>query len=417
MNAIAERTFAAFQFRNFRLYVASQLVSFSGTWMQQLAQGWLVLELTGSGTALGTVLAFQFLPMLLLAPLGGVIADRLDKRRLMMVTQSLAGALALTLGVLTLTGVTELWMVYALAGALGIITAIDNPARQTFVTELVGLDHLTNAITLTSVVINGARALGPAVGGVLIATLGIGQCFIANAVSYVFVVAALSFIDRTQMFTTPRVEPEKGQLRQGLAYAWRTPQLRAPLAMLAVCGLFLFEFNVTFPLLADHTFDTGPTGLAIMETLFGIGAVGGGLYVAASGAPSTARLLTFTVAGSALMLLLAIAPTSLIAYVIVPFIGAALIGMLAVANATLQTTAEPHLRGRVMALWGVAVMGTTPIGAPIVGWVGEHVDPRAAVALGGVAGLGAAAYGWFDAVARAEARPSGDLLAAPAAGN
>lgn len=416
MNAIAHRTFAALRFRNYRLYLASQLVSFSGSWMQQLAQSWLVLEITGSGTALGTLLALQFLPMLVLAPLGGVVADRIDKRRLLVFTQSVAGGLALALGLLTLTGVTELWMVYALAAGLGVVTAIDNPARQTFVTEMVGVEHLTNAVTLQSVTVNAARAVGPAVGGVLIATLGIGQCFIANAISYVFVVAALMLIDKRQLYPASRAERAKGQLRQGLAYAWRMPTLRTTLIMLGVAGLFLFEFNVTLPLLADHTFDVGATGLATMETLFGIGAVLGGLVVAASGAPTPRRLVMLAAASGAGTTMLAFAPTALIAYAILPFVGASTIGMLSIGNATLQTTTEPHLRGRVMALFGVAVMGTTPIGGPIVGWLGEHVDPRAAVAVGGIAGLAVAAYGWTQLSAR-DRVPSGDLLAAPVAGH
>lgn len=417
MSGLARRTFAALQFRNFRLYLASQLVSFSGTWMQSLGQSWLVLELTGSGTALGAVLAFQFLPMLFLAPVGGMLADRVDKRKLLVVTQSTAGLLALLLGVLTLTGRIELWMVFVIAAALGLNTALDNPARQTFVTEMVGLDHLSNAVTLNSVMVNAARAVGPAIGGVLIATVGIGACFVLNAASYIVVVAALILIDRSKLYPAVRAMREPGQLRQGLRYAWNTPTLRSTLIMLTVVGLFLLEFNVTFPLLADHTFDVGASGLAIMETLFGIGAVVGGLAVAAAGPPTRKRLVALAGAGGAATLVLAVAPTAHLAYLVVPFVGAASIGMIAVANATLQLTAAPHLRGRVMALFGVAVMGTTPIGGPIVGWIGEYVDPRAAVAVGGIAGLAAAAYGWLDAERLRAAQPAEGLVAAPAAGH
>lgn len=416
MNAIAQRTFAALRFRNYRLYVASQLVSFSGTWMQALAQSWLVLELTGSGTALGTLLAFQFLPTLFLAPLGGLVADRFDKRRVLIGTQSVAGTLALTLGVLTMTGVVELWMVYLIAVGFGINTALDNPTRQVFVMQMVGPEYITNAVTLNSVTVNAARAVGPAIGGVLIATLGIAECFIVNGFSYLAVIAAMILIDRSQLHPTPLIPRESGQLRQGMRYAWSTPALRTTLVILAMVGLFLFEFNVTLPLLADHTFAVGATGLAVMETLFGAGAVLGGLAVASAGQPTARRLVFVCAASGASVLALSIAPHVAVAYAVVPFVGAFSIATIAVGNATLQLNSAPHLRGRVMALFSVAVMGTTPIGGPIVGWIGEHIDPRAAVALGGLAGLAAAGFGWFQAERKRVFPPATALVGAPAAG-
>lgn len=417
MNALARRTFAALQFRNYRLYLSSQLVSFSGTWMQSLAQSWLVLQLTGSGTALGTVLAFQFLPTLFLAPIGGMIADRFDKRRLLIGTQTAAGLLSLALGLLVLGGHVALWMVFAIAAGFGLITALDNPARQTFVTEMVGPDHLTNAVTLNSVMVNAARAIGPAFGGVLIATLGIGECFVVNAATYIVVIVALMLLDRDAMYPTTKAVRAPGQLRQGLGYAWRTPALRTTLIMLTLIGMLTFEFTVTLPLLADHTFSVGAGGLAIMETMFGVGAVLGGLMVASAGAPTLRRRNALATAGGASTLALAIAPSALLAYVAMPFVGASLIALLAVGNATLQLNSAPHLRGRVMALFAMAIMGTTPIGGPIVGWIGEHVDPRAAVAFGGVAALAAGAYGWFE-TERERAEHTGEVLVtAPVAGN
>jgi MFS family permease len=416
VNAIAQRTFAALQFRNYRLYVASQLVSFSGTWMQALAQSWLVLELTGSGTALGTLLAFQFLPTLFLAPLGGLLADRFDKRRVLIGTQTFAGLLALTLGALTMSGAVELWMVYLIAVGFGVNTALDNPTRQVFVMEMVGREHITNAVTLNSVTVNAARAVGPAIGGVLIATLGIAECFIVNGFSYLAVIAALILIDRSQLHPTPLIPRESGQLRQGLRYAWSAPTLRTTLVILAMVGLFLFEFNVTLPLLADHTFNVGASGLAVMETLFGVGAVLGGLAVASAGPPTARRLVFVCAASGASVLALAIAPDVAIAYAVVPLVGAFSIATIAVGNATLQLNAAPHLRGRVMALFSVAVMGTTPIGGPIVGWIGEHVDPRVAVALGGLAGLAAAAFGWFQVAHKRVFPTTRALVGAPAAG-
>lgn len=421
MSDLTGRTFASLQIRNFRLYLASQLVSFSGTWMQSLAQSWLVLELTGSGTALGTVLAFQFLPTLLLAPIGGVIADRSDKRRLLMATQSAAMMVALLLGLLTLSGVVELWMVYVVAGAFGVITAIDHPARQTFVGEMVGPAHLTNAVMLNSVMINVARALGPAFGGILISTLGIAQCFLVNAGSYIFVISALAILRTDEIFPSARADRAPGQLRQGLSYAWHTPTLRSTLLILSVIGMFTFELAVTLPLLADHTFDVGSSGLAIMETLFGIGAVFGGLAVAASGVPGVRARNILAAVGGVCTLVLAIAPNVFLAYAAIPFLGASLISLTVVCNATIQLNSAPHLRGRVMALFSMAVIGTTPIGGPIVGWVGEHVDPRAAVGMGAAAALLAAAYGWFETARTSAGAPVDapvELLAAtPAAGN
>ena len=397
MKAIAGRAFAALQVRNFRLYVASQLVSFAGTWMQSLAQSWLVLELTGSGTALGTVLALQFLPTMFLAPVGGMLADRLDKRKVIMVTQSCAGLLALTLGLLTLSGHVALWMVYLIAAGFGVITAVDNPARQVFVMEMVGADLITNAVTLNSVTVNSARAIGPAVAGVLIATLGIGQCFLVNAASYLAVIAALTLIRKGELHPTPRATRAPRQLRQGLAYAWTTPTLRTTLVMLAVIGMFLLEFNVTLPLLARDTFDVGASGLAAMDVFYGVGAVVGGLTVAAAGKATPYRLIGVAAGAGTSLVVLAIAPTVLLAYAVLPIVGGTSVAVIAVGNSTLQLNSDPQLRGRVMALFSVALMGTTPIGGPVVGWVGEHIDPRAAILLGGLAGIGAAAFGWMQA--------------------
>jgi MFS family permease len=414
--AVTNRTFSALRFRNYRLYLASQLISFSGSWMQGLAQAWLVLELTGSGTALGTVTAMQFLPTLFLAPLGGTLADRLDKRTLIIATQSAAGLLAITLGLITWSGHVELWMVYLIAAGSGLITAVDNPARQVFVMEMVGPTELSNAVTLNSVVVNAARAIGPAVGGILIATLGIWQCFVVNGISYVAVVAAMIYVRKSELYPAHRAERAPRQLRQGLRYAWDTPTLRTTLIMLALIGMFLLEFNVTLPLLAHQTFGAGASGVAAMSALIGVGAVFGGLVVAAAGPPSAQRLVGVSALFGALALVLAVTPTLLMAYVVLPFVGAASVAVIAVGNATLQLNSAPHLRGRVMALFSVALMGTTPIGGPLVGWVGEHVDPRASLVVGALAGLGAAAYGWLRLEPAGRRHGTERLVAAPVAG-
>lgn len=395
---VANRTFAALRFRNYRLYFFSQIVSFSGTWMQMIAQSWLVLELTGSGTALGTVMAMQFLPTLLLSPFGGVVADRFDKRRLIMITQSTAGLLALTLGVVTLAGVVELWMVYAIAAGFGAVTAIDNPSRQTFVMEMVGPADVSNAVTLNSVVVNAARAIGPAIGGALIATVGIGQCFVVNAASYGAVVLALLLVRRSELHPSARSSRAPGQLRAGFRYAWNTPILRTTLVMLVIIGTLTYEFTTTLPLLSEFTFGAGSAGLAIMTSLMGAGAVIGGLVVASSGPPTMQRLIAVAASFGAIVVVVSMMPTIGLVYAVMPLVGAASVAMISLSNATLQLHSDAKLRGRVMALFSMALLGSTPIGGPLVGWLGEHVSPRLSLLIGGVAALLAAAYGWASAL-------------------
>jgi MFS family permease len=397
---VGRRTFAALRFWNFRLYLTSQAISFSGTWMQMLAQSWLVLKLTGSGMALGTVMAMQFLPTLFLAPTGGMIADRLDKRRLILATQAAAGTLALTLGVLTVTGTVELWMVYLFAAGFGAVTAIDNPARQTFVMEMVGPADVANAVTLNSVVINAARAVGPAIGGVLIATVGIGQCFIVNAASYLAVILALVLIRKEQLHPSVRSPRGPGQVREGFRYAWSNPTLRTTLIMLAVIGTLTYEFTTTLPLLSEYTFDAGASGLATMTALMGIGAVVGGLVVASAGNPTPARLVTIAIALGVTVSAVAFTPTIELAYLVMPLVGAASVAVIALFNATLQLNSAPELRGRVMALFSMSLVGSTPIGGPIVGYLGEQVSPRFALLVGGVAALAAGWYGWANLQSR-----------------
>lgn len=394
MRALAGRTFSALRFRNYRLYFFSQMVSFSGTWMQMIAQSWLVLRLTGSGTALGAVMATQFLPTLLFGPIGGTVADRFDKRRLIILTQSIAGLLAATLGVVTVTGIVELWMVYVIAAGFGAITAVDNPSRQTFVMEMVGPDEISNAVTLNSVVVNAARAIGPAIGGAIIASIGVGPCFLVNAASYGTVVLALVLVRTDLLHPTERAARAPGQLREGLRYAWRTPTLRTTLLMLAIVGTLTYEFTTTLPLLSEFTFGAGASGLATMTALMGLGAVAGGLVVASTGAPTPRRLVGVAAAFGMLVLTVSAMPTLSLVYVLMPLVGAASVSMISLSNATLQLGSEPRLRGRVMALFSVALLGSTPIGGPIVGYLGEHISPRFSLAVGGLAALAAAALGW-----------------------
>jgi MFS family permease len=408
MSSWADGTFAALHNANYRRYFAGQAVSLVGTWMQTVAQGWLVLELTGSGTALGLVAAAQFLPLLLLAPYGGLLADRMDKRRLLIVTQSALGLIALTLGVLVVAGVVELWMVVALAFALGITTAIDNPVRQSFAQEMVGPSRVRNAVTLNSILVNAARAVGPALAGVLIATAGTGVCFLVNAVSYVAVLTALVSMDTAALQPSPRAERARGQVREGFAYVGRSPDLLVPLIMLALVGTLTYEFQVVLPLLARGPFDGGPGTYGLLTSAMGAGAIIGGLVVAGRGATGLRPLTAAAAMFGTAVLVTAAAPTAAVAAVALVVVGATSIAFLATGNTTLQLAADPRFRGRVMALWAVAFLGSTPLGAPVIGAVSEHVSPRGGLVVGGVACLTAAAIGLLaQSRGRGRAEPDG----------
>jgi MFS family permease len=379
--------------RNYRLYAAGQGVSLAGTWMQTVALGWLVLQLTGSGTSVGLVTAAQYIPVLLLAPLGGVLIDRLDTRKVLVFTQSMSAVLALTLGALTISGSVRLWMVYALASGLGLLQVVDNPARQLFALQLVGPEHLTNAITLNTVNMNLARVVGPAIGATIISTIGVGQCFVVNAATFIVVIGALFAMRPSEFHPKVRAARAKGQVREGLRYVNRTPGLRAPLIMMALIGTLAYEFQVSLLLAAKYTFhgDGGTYGL--MTSAMGVGAVIGGLVTASRERFGLGTLVTTSAVFGILILAVAAAPSLPLAIVALVMMGAVNIAFIARANATLQLAADPAMRGRVMALWTVAFMGSTPVGGPIVGWIGEHVGPRWALATGGLACLLAATYG------------------------
>ena len=388
------RTFDALHNRNYRLYFLGQIVSISGTWMQSVAQAWLVLKLTGSSVALGSVLAVQFLPMLVLGPWGGVIADRVDKRRMLVGTQLAAGTLALTLGLLTATGAVRLWMVFALAFGLGLVNVVDNPTRQSFVMEMVGAERVTNAVSLNSVVVNGARVVGPAIAGVLIATVGIAVCFLVNAASYLGVIAGLLLMRRSELLPAPPSGRRPGQLRQGLRYVAARPELRTPLLMMAVIGTLAYNFQVTLALMARFTFHSGAAAYGIMSSFMGAGAVIGGLVTASRGRPTGRRLAATAAIFGALILVCAAMPTLAAELPALAVMGAFSISFIAMANTTLQLRSAPEMRGRVMALYAVAFLGTTPIGSPLVGAIAGVSNARVAMAVGGVATLGAAAAAW-----------------------
>jgi MFS family permease len=403
-------TFAALAIPNYRRYIAGQSVSLVGTWMQMAAQSWLVLTLTGSATALGVILALQTLPVLLLCPYGGVIADRVDKRRLMVVLQIAMGVQALVLGVLTVTGAVRLWEIGALALLLGLNNAFENPARQSFMHEMVGPESLRNAVSLNSVLVNVARVIGPALAGLLIATTGEGICFLVNAATFVAVVASLVTLDRAAISTNPPSAREPGQLREGLRYVRRTPQLGVPLLMMALAGAMAYEFQVTLPVMARQGLHVGATGFGLMTAAMGVGAVVGGLVVAAKGRTGLPTLVLAAAAFGVVLLFACVAPTLPVELFALALAGGASISFMSTGNSTLQLAAAPNMRGRVMSLWFVAFQGSTPIGGPIVGWVMANAGARAGLGLGAVSCLAVALLGLL-ALRRLTPGPLRPLLA------
>jgi MFS family permease len=367
---------------NYRRYIAGQSISLIGTWMQMAAQAWLVLTLTGSSTDLGVIVALQTLPVLLLGPYGGVIADRVDKRRLMVLLQGAMGLQALILAVLTLSGSVQLWEIGLLALGLGVNNAFENPARQSFMLEMVGPESLRNAVSLNSVLVNVARTIGPAVAGIMIATVGEGYCFALNAASFLAVIASLSTLDRSEIRPSPRSGHEPGQLREGLSYVSSRPELIAPLLMMGAVGALAYEFQVTLPVMASQGLHVGATGYGFMTASMGLGAVVGGLFVAAKGRTGLPTLIGASAAFGVVLALAALAPSLPLELLALALAGAASISFMSCGNSTLQLAAAPSMRGRVMSLWFVAFQGSTPIGGPIVGWVMAAAGARAGLGLG-----------------------------------
>jgi MFS family permease len=380
-------TFRSMSVRNYRLYFAGQLISTTGTWMQSIAQAWLVLQITGSGVALGVTVALQFTPVLLVGAWGGLVADRVDKRRLLVGTQAAAGVLALLLGAVTALGVVQLWMIFVLALGLGAVNALDNPARRAFVVEMVGTEHVSNAVSLSSAMFMAARVIGPAIAGLVIAGLGVSWCFFANGVSYSAAVLAFMAMREKEFFAVEPVPRRKGQLREGLRYAWSTPALRLVLVLTAVIGTLAFNFQVVLPLLAKETFSGGAETLGVLYAFMSIGSVIGALVSAHEAQASRRFVLGAALAFGAALVVAAFAPTLGVELLVLVPVGAAGIAFTAMANGVLQTECAPEMRGRVAALFTVAFLGSTPIGGPIIGWVSQQLGPRAGLWVGGVATL------------------------------
>jgi MFS family permease len=372
------------------LFIGGQLLSTTGTWMQGVAAPWLVLQLTHSGVALGIDTSLQFLPILLFGAWGGVIADRFDNRRIQIVTQVAYAVPAFTLWLLVATGVVHVWMVYALSFLSGLVTAVDMPTRQSFYLEMVGPEDLTNAMSLNTATFTGTRILGPVIAGLLIAAVGTAPVFLINAVSYMAVVGALLLMRPSDLRRRERAPRRKGQIREGIRYVWRTPALRVPLLLMAAVFLFTYNFSVLLPLLAVRTFHGNARTYGVLLSLFGAGSLGGALFMASRVRTANVRRLTLlAIAVGVASVGVGLVPALPLAWVLMVPLGAAGIGFAITGNSTLQLTASDSMRGRVMALYAVVFLGSTPIAGPVAGWVGQHLGPRVGLIGGGLVALAA----------------------------
>jgi MFS family permease len=405
--------------RNYRLFFFGQLISVAGTWMQTVAQSFLVLGLTHSGTQLGLTTGARFLPIFLFGPLGGLFADRLDKQRVLYVTQTLSGLLAGAFAVLVATHSARLWIVYLLAVALGCVNVFDNPARQSFISEMVSARDLPNAVTLNSVSINMARVLGAALGGVIAAALGLALCFACNAVSFGAVLVSLAAMRRTELLQATPVPRQRRQVREGIRYVRSVPEMLIPLVMIAVVGTLAWEFQVTLPLMASKVFHGGAASYGLMVSVMGAGAVAGGLISATRQRPRASALCLAAIGWGIAILAAAAAPTMPLELGAMVFVGYGAVTFNSLAKTTLQLAAVPWMRGRVMALWALAWQGSTPIGGPIVGWAGQAAGARWSLVIGGLPTLlcGILALPALTRVDRrraAEAQADGDVSVPPA---
>ncbi|MFF4408647.1 MFS transporter [Streptomyces sp. NPDC001404] len=393
-------TFSSLRIRNYRLYAGGQVVSNAGTWMQRIAQDWLVLGLTGSSAAVGITTALQFLPMLLFGLYGGVIADRCPKRPLLVGTQAAMGATGLALAALTLSGHVQVWHVYLIAFVLGVVTVVDNPARQAFVSEMVGPADLRNAVSLNSANFQSARLVGPAVAGVLITAVGSGWAFLLNGISFAAPVAALLMMRTSELHRAERAPRGKGQLREGLRHVAERPELIWPIVLVGFIGTFGFNFPIWLTAFVNNVFHAGAGTYGLLNTLMAAGSLAGALLAARRGTSRQRLLIGAAAAFGVLEIAAALAPEFWVFALLLVPIGMFGLTINVTANSSVQLASDPTLRGRVMSLFMMVFMGGTPLGAPLVGWATDAYGPRVGFLAGGVISLAAAAGVGF-ALARA----------------
>ncbi|MCK2213556.1 MFS transporter [Actinomadura sp. ATCC 31491] len=377
--------FRSLRIRNYRMFAAGGTVSNVGTWLQRTAQDWLVLDLThGSAAALGTATALQFLPMLLFGMFGGVIADRYPKRPILVAAQSLMALLALTIGLLTMTGSAQVWHVYVMAFLLGMISCVEVPTRQAFVVEMVGRRDLPNAIALNSSIFNLARVVGPALAGVLIYVLGgTGPLFLINALTFGAVISSLVFMRASELNTAAPVPRAKGQLREGLRYVVRREELLLPVLLIGFVSMFSQSFSMSIALMAREVFKAGASSFGLASSMFAVGALGGAL-LAARRARLTKKVLFAGAIGFGLFQIASgLAPFYPVYLLLLVPTGIALITINTAANASVQLATSPDMRGRVMGIYMLVFTGGAPLGAPLVGWLSELGGPRTGVILSG----------------------------------
>ncbi|MEV8597966.1 MFS transporter [Streptomyces sp. NPDC052012] len=383
--------FSSLRIRNYRLFFLGQVVSNIGTWMQRIAQDWLVLSLTGSSAAVGITTALQFLPMLLFGLYGGVLVDRLRKRPTLLVTQSAMALTAIALAVLTLTGHVQVWHVYVAAFAVGLATVVDNPARQSFVSELVGPGQLQNAVSLNSANFQSARLVGPAVAGLLITGVGTGWAFLLNGLSFIAPLTGLLLMRSRELHAVERAPRGKGQLREGLRYVAGRPELIWPIVLVGFVGTFAFNFPVYLSAFADDVFRGDAGVYSMFNTLMAVGSVAGALLAARRGTARLRLLILAALAFGALEIVAAVSPELwMFALLMIP-IGLFAMTVNVTTNTTIQMSTDPAVRGRVMALYMMVFLGGSPVGAPIVGWITDTYGARAGLAVGGAVAVTAAA--------------------------
>ena len=395
--------FSSLKSRNFRLFSMGQIVSLIGSWMQSVALSWLVLDMTKSGTQLGIITAIQFVPILLFGLFGGLLADRLPKRKVLIATTVSSGVISGILAVLVLTGVSQLWMLYVLAVCSGLVGVIDSPTRQAFVGEMVGRTRIRNAVTLNSMIFNITRVVGPSLAGIAIARLGAGACFTINALSFIAVLVSLGSMRKEELHTEIPVTKEAvsgKQVVDSIRYAFSTKKIRTALLMMALIGAFTYEFSVAFPLFSQQILHGDASTYGTMMMWMGVGSILGGLWIAKYPIRDAKMLVPVALAFGGSMVFLAATRTMSSAALALIMLGVCSTMFATLGNSTLQLNSSPAMRGRVMSLWTMAFTGVTPIGAPVVGLIGQQLGAAPALLFGGITAIAAAGVGYLSLTGR-----------------